>query len=142
MQPRTFTVESNGLITTGPSACAGYIFNFDSHGAFDPAGHLGDLTQDQIDRHNALLSQAEMESMLKHGSGTLYLSKDDQGCYYLSQWAGQTKIRVQAGGMKRSFHNFAGRDGRTDVWFGLDGSTWHGVNIGNSQICRVRRTKT
>lgn len=43
---------------------------------------------------------------------------------------------------KVSDHNMAGKNGRTDVWFiGPDGSTWHGVNIGDHQILRCKRTK-
>ena len=43
---------------------------------------------------------------------------------------------------RTSYHNFAGKNGRTDVWFcGPDGHTWHGVNIGNHQIVRCKRTK-
>lgn len=41
-----------------------------------------------------------------------------------------------------SFHNMAGRDGRTDYWFtGPDGKNWHGVNIGDMDLVRCHRLK-
>ena len=42
---------------------------------------------------------------------------------------------------KYSHHNFAGRNGRLDVWFTHKGQRFHGVNIGDGQYLRVQRLK-
>lgn len=141
----------HGLIvdnSTTPPTCCGYIFNFPRHGAFAPDGKVkvggAELTQEQIDTHNRLLGQAEWEAMLKRGRGVLYVSKSipsSTGSHFIvGNWAGTHKVNCSD--FRKSFHNMAGRDGRTDVWFYLDGSRWHGVNIGDNDICRVRRCKS
>lgn len=153
--------SDHGLLVKGNTAC-GYIFNFAGHGAFAPHGKvrlkngvLRDLTQDEIDTHNRLLGEAEFAALKKNGRGIMYLTREkvadtviDSGSqrvnaecvrYYVSLWSGTGKTRVSY--QRKSFHNMAGKDGRTDVWFTLDGSNWHGVNIGDNQICRVRRCK-
>jgi hypothetical protein len=88
---------------------------------------------------NKALAEIEWTEMLKLGSGILYLTEKPDGKKEVSQWSQGDSISVYYS--KTSFHNMAGRNGRTDVWFILDGSVWHGVNIGDNQICRVRRTK-
>lgn len=60
--------------------------------------------------------------------------------YEVSNWPGSLRLRV-GGAIKHSFHNFAGRDGRRDFWFTFENSTWHGVNIGDSQIAHYKRIK-
>jgi len=141
--------NDNGLLvdnSTAPPTCAGYIFSFSGHGGFEPSGKvqlqngvLRDLTQGEIDTHNRLLGEAEFEAIKKRGRGILYLTKQG-GNYVVGTWAsGADKISVWRA--RVSWHNMAGKDGRTDVWFNLDGSTWHGVNIGDNQICRVKRCK-
>lgn len=137
---KTYTID-NGLIvdsSTVPPTCCGYIMQFEGHGAFSPDGKV-EFTKEQTDAHNALLAQAEWQAMLKHGKGLLYISTDKEGQSVVSDWPGVHK--VQPYHSRSSFHNFAGKNGRTDVWFSLDGSRWHGVNIGDSQICHVKRCK-
>jgi hypothetical protein len=111
------------------------------------------LEPSEIDEHNRLLGEMEWTALKKHGRGVLYLSKKDiPACppsngiqpmelkaLIVSTWAGANFSRVYHS--RKSFHNFAGGDGRTDVWFMLDGSRWHGVNIGDNQLCRVKRCK-
>ena len=150
----TYTLD-NGLLTnpeTNPPTCAGYIFNFSERGAFAPTGRVKingqeeELTQSQIDEHNQLLAAAEWRAMLKHGRGILYLTPADKnttagklGHYRVSDWPGCNQAFTYH--ERTSFHNMAGRNGRLDVWFMLDGSRWHGVNIGDNQILRVKRCK-
>jgi hypothetical protein len=57
-----------------------------------------------------------------------------------TNWPGTLKIPVR--GIKVSDHNFAGRKGRTDFWFKLDGKCFWGKQIGqNNEIAYVRRVK-
>lgn len=132
--------------STEPPTCCGYIFNFAGHGAFAPGGKVQlqngvvrDLTQEEIDTHNRLLGVAEFEALKKHGRGILYLTESKPGESKLSTWSGTNTVFPYRS--RKSWHNMAGKDGRTDVWFSLDGSRWHGVNIGDNQICRVKRCK-
>jgi len=124
--------------STDPPTCCGYIFNFTPHGAFSPDGKIP-ATQEEINTHNGLLADMEWSGMMKHGRGTLCLTENADGSHTVSDWPGVHKIKARH--IRKSFHNFAGQNGRTDVWFCLDGSEWHGVNIGDNQILRVKRNK-
>lgn len=77
--------------------------------------------------------------MIEHGKNTLYLVKNDQKKYEITNWPGT--LRFPVGTIRKGHHNIAGN--RYDVWFcGPDGKTWHGVQYGdNTQICHVKRTK-
>ena len=133
-------VIDHGLIvdpSTDPPTCCGYIFDSGEHGTFSPDGKVP-YTKEQADEHNRILADAEWTGMLKHGRGTLYLTIKE-GYWSASDWPGINRVPIHA--QRRSFHNFAGQNGRTDVWFRLDGSDWHGVNIGDNQILRVKRSK-
>ena len=57
----------------------------------------------------------------------------------VTNWCGTLSIPIRR--IQYSNHNFAGRNGRRDVWFVFKGNRYHGVNIGDSDICRVKRTK-
>lgn len=75
------------------------------------------------------------EDMIRNGRITLYWDSRK-----VTNWPG-TLVFTECE-YRSSFHNMAGKDGRTDVWFaGPDGFTWHGVNIGDHQILRCKRTK-
>lgn len=39
-------------------------------------------------------------------------------------------LRIPITYFKVSDHNFAGKNGRTDVWFNFEGRVWHGVHVG------------
>ena len=137
---KSFSID-NGLIvdpSTDPPTCYGYLFDFSGKGIFSPNGKV-QVTKEEAETHNLLLAEAEWSGMLKHGRGTIYLSKDADGRYHASDWPGIHKIPVY--GIRKSFHNMAGKNGRTDVWFKIDGEEWHGVNIGDNQILRVKKLK-
>ena len=145
-------ISDNGLLldkTTLPHTVCGYIFNFPGHGCFSPGtrvmvedetylGKTREATSEEIKTHNRLLGEMELASLKKEGKGVLYLSEEN-GKHSVATWSGIG--RVSCHHARKSWHNMAGRDGRTDVWFSMDGSLWHGVNIGDSQICRVKRCK-
>lgn len=58
--------------------------------------------------------------------------------WILTNWPGT--LRLIPFRVRKGRHNI-GRI-RFDVWFtGPDGKAWHGVNIGDNQICRCKRLK-
>lgn len=57
----------------------------------------------------------------------------------ISNWPGSLSFVIHR--YRYSDHNFAGRQGRLDIWFHYDGHVWHGVNIGDSMILRCRQTQ-
>lgn len=112
----------------------GYIFKFDGHGSFDPDGKIkGEMSQEEIKAHNAKLAQAEAYAMIDEGKGTLYLSDNKAG-----SWDGSISYPVR--NVRKSRNNFGAE--RTDVDFYITGRRWHGVNLGDNQILRVKRCKS
>ena len=77
--------------------------------------------------------------MLSDGKGVMYLVRSSDGTHKVTNWPGTLSVKVDR--VKMSNHNMVGRNGRTDVWFTWQGCKWHGVNIGEQQLCRVRRVK-
>ena len=69
----------------------------------------------------------------------LYLTRNGDGKFYVSNWPGTLKIAVDYSWEGR--HNFAGT--RTDVGFTLDGKKFYGTQYGTmSEICHVRAKKS
>lgn len=93
----------------------------------------------------AVRDRADME---KTGRALLYLTHeterrgpqhaDEVRIYYATNWPGTLRIRI-GGAARHSRNNFGAQ--RTDVWFRHAGADWHGVNIGDNQILRCKRTK-
>lgn len=91
----------------------------------------------------ATMDRTQMDT---DGRATLYLVKrirlaDGGGAFYVTNWPGSLEYRVQSS--RTSWHNMAGKDGRTDVWFtDHAGKQWHGYQIGHyTQICHCKRVK-
>ncbi len=76
----------------------------------------------------------DKRDLISKGKGVLYLSNRD-GKYSVINWPGTLRIPVSS--YSRGSHNIAGS--RLDVWFQLNGQTFHGVNLGDNDILRVRR---
>jgi hypothetical protein len=75
----------------------------------------------------------DRKGMRETGKAVLYLTDHE-----VTNWPGTLRFPVLE--RRRSYHNMAGRNGRTDVWFKDEqGNRWHGVNIGDSQVLRCRR---
>lgn len=69
----------------------------------------------------------------------LYLTRNGDGKFFVSNWPGTLKIAVDYAVEGR--HNIAGC--RTDVGFTLDGKKFYGTQYGNmSEICHVRAKKS
>ena len=84
----------------------------------------------------ACIAKDEAAEMLATGKGFLYINEKTRE---VSNWPGSLKFHVNR--ISRSFHNFAGKDGRVDFWFRGLGRDWHGVCIGDQQFSRVYALK-
>lgn len=152
-----------GGLITGPEEgkCAGYIFNFQGHGSYDPTGKIKvgelELTQEQVDAHNKILAEAEMKAVIAQGRGLFYLSYDTPKCspdnprwkqenagtwresnYRVSNWTGTFNVKAY---VQKSFT--PGFNCSTRIYFtGPDGKQWYGIHQGEfGQVCRARRLK-
>ena len=113
----------------------GYVFFSPEHGGFSPEGKVAGMSEDDVKRHNARMAAEELERMKAEGRGVLYY---EDGKNRLTNWDGSLVIPVSYS--KHSRHNMS-RSGRWDLWFEFDGGRWHGVNIGDMQLTRVKRLK-
>lgn len=77
----------------------------------------------------------DRKDLLTTGKGTLYVT-EDHGRYIVTNWPGTLKVNAHG---RTGRHNMAGQ--RLDVWFQIEGQHFHGVNIGDNQILRVKRVK-
>jgi hypothetical protein len=84
-------------------------------------------------------AERDKKEMIETGRATLYLTKDKDGGYKISNWPGTLVFKPTS--VKQGKHNIAGS--RVDVRFkGPDGSLWAGVQYGRwSDILRCRRIK-
>lgn len=116
----------------------GYIFNSE-HGAFSPDGKVSEtMPQADIDRHNRELAKAELDAMSKTGKAVLYLrAENPKGAYSVGTWEGSFRFPVCQYRASRNNWNAP----RMDVWFVVGVERWHGVNIGDNEIVRCKRTK-
>lgn len=79
----------------------------------------------------------DAQHMVDFGRIILYVTSHF-GHHSVQNWPGTLRFDVTA--CRRSRNNF-GAD-RLDVWFfGPDRRVWHGVNIGDNQVLRCKRTK-
>lgn len=115
----------------------GYVFEFQGHGAYSPNGKV-EMTPEQIAEHNRKLANAELQAMKETGRAILYLFKSDTG-YSVGTWASEPFQRTAVWRRRHSINNWGAQ--RTDVWFNADGSSWHGVNVGDNDIVRCKRIK-
>ncbi len=97
------------------------------------------MSQAEIDEHNHQLGQGEIEAMKANGRCVLYLWEHNGVPIQVGTWASTVNERIGVMRYRTSRNNWGAN--RTDVWFRFDGSTWHGVNVGDNDIVRVRRTK-
>lgn len=85
-------------------------------------------------------AELDKKRMQKTGTAFLYLTKDATGSWVITNWPGTlrfTPYLVRKGG-----HNWY-RVERFDAWFiGPDGAVWHGVNLGDNEVLRCKRTKS
>jgi hypothetical protein len=83
----------------------------------------------------------DIEDMVKEGKYTLYLSRVEDGLWYVTNWPGSLKLRVTYLNESHTA-GFGNGMSRRDVRFiGPDAKLWYGRNQGNSQLVRCRRMK-
>lgn len=97
-------------------------------------------TNDKGEKHcYECCAKEDAAYLLEHGKLQGYFVEENKQGYF-TNWPGSLKIPIYA--RRVSWHNFAGRNGRTDFWLKYNGQNYHGVQIGhNSQIATIRRTK-
>jgi len=136
------------LVKPGTNECAGYIFNFTGHGAYQPIGKVETPqgpAQAEIDVHNAILAKAELDHASEVGKATFYLSWDQgqggtQSNYRVSNWVGSWKSPHCY--VRRGYSYGFGRFETFWIWFtGPDGKQWYGVLKGDMQCFNARRLK-
>ena len=124
----------------------GYIFKFKDYGMFDQDGKIVDSLSDlDIINHNTKIAILEFQSAMKTGKAIFYLHYTLKECdlkseYIVGTWDGTYKFPCIE--VKTSWRNFAGKDGRLDLWFKIKDQCWHGVNIGNNDIVYAKRIKS
>lgn len=98
------------------------------------SGGTGYATTDKGEKVCYKCCAVEDEQYMKdHGVNTLYLSNGK-----ITNWPGT--LQYPANRIHESRHNLGHT--RVDVWFyGPDNKIWHGVNIGDNQILRCKRTQ-
>lgn len=115
-----------------------YIFKADGHPAFTPDGMVQhEMTKDDITLHNSNIAKSEWSKMISDGKGWMYLTQEGDH-WVFGDWAGTRKISPWR--VRQSVNNFGAE--RTDFWFNLDGSTWWGFCVGDTQLAKVMRTKS
>lgn len=104
------------------------------HNCHKPTSHFGFNSQNQPVCYDCCGVEDE-KYMRKNGiHGSLYLTNDGKVC----NWPNTLSFPVEY--QRIGTHNWGCV--RTDVWFnGPDGHVWHGVNIGDNEICRCKRTR-
>jgi hypothetical protein len=84
----------------------------------------------------ACCGEQDKKTLLESGKLSGYYSGG-----YFTNWPGTLKVKIYYS--RDSWHNFAGRNGRTDFWFTLEGKRFHGVHIGHNNECaNVRKVKS
>jgi len=80
----------------------------------------------------ACCGEADKKTLLETGKLSGYYSH-----LVFTNWPGSFKIKAYYS--RDSWHNFAGRNGRTDFWLNFEGKHYHGVHIGHDNECATIR---
>lgn len=86
----------------------------------------------------ACCAERDKADMREHGRMTGYIVKND-GRYVFTNWPGTLLIPIRR--VRKTESNWPGVQ-RTSIWFAFEGFIWFGVNQGDNDICRARKTKT
>lgn len=83
-------------------------------------------------------AQIEQQGMIENKRATLYLTRDNDGYLWITNWSGRLKIKVRYA--KKGRHNMARV--RFDAWFVFNGYWWHGTSYGlNTELIHCKQTK-
>jgi hypothetical protein len=83
--------------------CLGYLMNFKGKGIYEPTFGKVDVTDDEAEKHNAALSEAEVEGLKERceigQGGNFYVAKQADDRYEVRTWIG-TVIALTSHKMK------------------------------------------
>ena len=134
--PNLFVCAKCGaeIITDGTPYYA-FCAEYDSNGkVINLTCHTCSAEQEMIN----LLARNEGWYYMKHAGTERGMGLTTRNVYVLTAWNGHFKIPIRF--YTHGKHNWAGK--RTDVWFMLDGSVWHGTVYGSIPgDCHIKRTK-
>lgn len=108
------------------------------------AAGWGGGTGYRVTRDNLLMcyrccAQTQRLAMTESGKATLYLCRNDDKTWSVTDWAGE--LRFSAYHVQRMVHPFA-RSARIAYFTGPDGKRWSAKNIGDQQLAHCRRLKS
>jgi hypothetical protein len=109
-----------------PSCCLGYLMDFPEHGVFSPDGKHPEITPEQADKHNSLLSAGEI-------SGLKQCQVGQSGTFYYI--GGQVKTFI--GTVVAEHPIVRGRS----ITFVVDGKTFRGRLSSSGDAFNFRRIK-
>lgn len=81
----------------------------------------------------ACCGEQDKQYLRDNGKLSGYFTKGKDGEYYFTNWPGTFKLRARH--IRKSWHNFAGKDGRTDFIVTFEGKDYYGVQIGHMNEC-------
>lgn len=85
--------------------------------------------------------QQDAETLRTTGTLHGYFSKGKDGQWYFTNWPGTFKLAARH--IRHSWHNFAGKDGRTDFNVTFEGVEYYGKQIGHwNQCATIKRYKS
>lgn len=84
----------------------------------------------------ACCAKHDRANMVADGKSVLYLAKQDDGSWAVTNWPGS--LSFPARGVRKMRHPWA-RHALIAYFTGPDGRTWSAKNIGDSQIAHCRR---
>lgn len=128
----------------GASYCGGTGYGYTSHDADAQAlcyrccGKRDEQSMRETGRAVLYLSRVSSDAERTTGSAERapYLRASN---WRVTNWPGSLTLPVLS--LRRGSHNWRNVE-RVDVWFIFAGYVWHGVQLGDSQILRAKRTRT
>jgi hypothetical protein len=131
MKTKTPTILNRGGLLTyqdnGHERCFGYLMEFPEHGIYEPTFGKLDVTSDEAQTHNQLLSQAEIEGLDNNCAvgmgGTFYTTKLDSRTLVVT-WLGtevsrDVCLRGDVLTFQRQAMSFRGRLRKNEDSFGF-----------------------
>ena len=114
----------------GREVCLGYLMHFPGHGVYDPTWGRIDVTPQEAEAHNRLLSEAEIRGLdesCQVGQGGVFYIRLKDGKVQVITWIG-TIVSTEAD-----------RRGPV-VTFRRRGKTFRGRTVPETDLLRFRRT--
>ncbi len=91
----------------GSERCFGYLFDLHDHGIFEPTFGKLDVSAQEAETHNRLLSQAEIDGLDQNctvGMGGMFYTKKAEGRTIVATWLGlEVSREVQVRGAVLTF---------------------------------------